>query len=167
MLKNILSNETCAKCRLCCIFDKYDVWETPVITRELFVKLSAERHDLKMVSKGVSGGYVFNMENCWDEEEEIFRCPALDPKKGCTLGDNKPFDCRIWPFRVMETEDKRFRMITVSPVCPEIFDRPLSQLSEFVKEKLENTVFDYAEKNPEIVKKYIKGYQVLAIRKQK
>ena len=35
MLKKILSGEACAKCRLCCIFDRYDVWETPVFTAEL------------------------------------------------------------------------------------------------------------------------------------
>lgn len=53
---------------MCCIFDKYDVWETPVIIRELYTKISAERPDLKMVSRGNGGGYVFNMEDCWDEE---------------------------------------------------------------------------------------------------
>ena len=98
MLRNILSPETCAKCRMCCIFDKYDVWETPVVSAELYEKIHAARPELKFVSKGDSGAYIFNMEETWDSERELFICPALDPDKGCTLGDNKPFDCKIWPY---------------------------------------------------------------------
>ena len=52
MLRNILSPETCAKCRICCIFDKYDVWETPVVSAELYEKIHAARPELKFVSKG-------------------------------------------------------------------------------------------------------------------
>ena len=164
MLKNILSGETCAKCRLCCIFDKYDVWETPVITRELYTKISAERPELKMVSKGVSGGYVFNMEDCWDEEEEIYRCPALDPQKGCTLGENKPFDCSIWPYRVMDLNGAR--VISIASVCPELYKKPLNVLVEELEGGLADIIFAEAARNPSIVKPYELGYPILKVRNE-
>ncbi|MCI7767672.1 MAG: GNAT family N-acetyltransferase [Oscillospiraceae bacterium] len=162
MLKNILSGESCAKCRLCCIFDKYDVWETPVITRELYTKISAARPELKMVSKGGNDGYIFNMEGCWDEEEEIYRCPALDPEKGCTLGENKPFDCSIWPFRVMDLNGAR--VISIASVCPELYKLPLNVLVGELENGLADIIFAEAAKNPAIVKPYQQGYPILKVR---
>ena len=164
MLKNILSNETCAKCRLCCIFDKYDVWETPVITKELYNRLSAERPDLKMVSKGGNDGYVFNMEDCWDEADELYRCPALDPKTGCTLGDSKPFDCRIWPYRVMDLNGTR--VISIASVCPDLYKKPLNLLVEELDNGLGDIIFAEAAKNPAIVKPYQQGYPILKVRNE-
>lgn len=161
MLKNILSNETCAKCQLCCIFDKYDVWETPVITRELYNKLSTERPDLKMVSKGGNGGYIFNMEDCWDDKDELYRCPALDPKTGCTLGDSKPFDCRIWPYRVMDLNGAR--VISIASVCPDLYKKPLNLLVEELDSGLADIIFAEAAKNPSIVKPYEQGYPILKV----
>ena len=51
MLRNILSPETCAKCRICCIFDKYDVWETPVVSAELYEKIHASPRYFRFVSE--------------------------------------------------------------------------------------------------------------------
>ena len=31
----------------------------------------------------------------------------LDNEKGCILGDDKPFDCRIWPLRVMALNETK------------------------------------------------------------
>ena len=160
MLKGLLENKTCAACRICCGFDSTDLWEMPVMTGETAQKLRELKPDTSF--KETNGGYVTDAGKL--EPDELFFCPALDHEKGCILGADKPFDCKIWPFRVMETEDKRFRMITVSPVCPEIYSRPVSQLEEFVHEKLEDTVFEYAQKHPEIIKKYIEGYPILSIK---
>ena len=163
MLKNILSPQSCAKCRICCIFDKYDVWETPVISDELYEKLKETRPDLKFVSKGGSGAYIFNMESTWDEKEELFRCPALDPQKGCTLGELKPFDCKIWPYRIMELGDRR--VITIASICPEMYSKPLNKLVEELETGLADVIFAEADKNPAIIKPYEQGYPVLAVQK--
>ncbi|MFR2154515.1 MAG: hypothetical protein ACLS48_07625 [[Eubacterium] siraeum] len=34
MLTEILSREACAKCRVCCVFDKDDIWEIPCYSAE-------------------------------------------------------------------------------------------------------------------------------------
>lgn len=114
MLKKILDNKACAKCQLCCIFERYEVWETPVFTEEIKNKLLKLRPDTKFISK--DGGYIFRVEKL--DEGQLFSCPALDKQKGCILGDEKPFDCRIWPYRIMNIEGRR--AITISNICGEL-----------------------------------------------
>ena len=162
MLKNILSPKTCADCRICCIFDKYDVWETPVISEELAEKIKVSNPDLKFVSKGDSGSYIFNMEKTWDEKEELFSCPALDPQKGCTLGDNKPFDCKIWPYRIMELNG--VLVIAIASICPDLYEKPLRLLVNELENGLADMIFAEAEKNPAIIKPYEQGYPILKVK---
>ena len=57
MLKKILSPESCAQCRLCCIFDRYDVWETPVFNEFQRDLILAERPDTEFVPK--DGGLIW------------------------------------------------------------------------------------------------------------
>lgn len=159
MLKNILSPSSCAECRLCCIFDRYDVWETPVFTAEIRDRIIAARPGTEFVTK--DGGYIFKVTEF--NEEQLFSCPALT-ENGCMLGDDKPFDCRIWPYRIMEVGGRR--AITIASICDEMYHRPLSQLVDFLKNGLADEIFAYADLHPEIVKPYYEGYPVLLFEKK-
>ena len=162
MLKKILSSNTCAECRICCVFDKYDVWETPVISRELKEKIAGEFPELRFVSKG--DAFIFNMEENWNNEKELFYCPALDPQKGCTLGDMKPFDCKVWPYRIMDLGENL--VISIASICPEMYARPLSELTSALEDGLAEKIFAEAEKNPEMVKPYEQGYPILKVKER-
>ncbi len=163
MLKGLLDKKACADCKICCGFDNTDIWEMPLMTKKTADTLLKLKPDTKLIENDI--GYTADAGELKDGE--IFFCPALDHEKGCILGDDKPFECSVWPYRVMETEDKRFRMITISPVCDELYNRPLSQICKFMKENLENALFEYAELHPEIIKPYNEGYPILAFRDQK
>ena len=154
MLKKILSGKSCAECRLCCIFDRYDAWETPVFTEEIRDRIRAARPDAEFVTK--DGGYIFRVGEL--KGDELFSCPALTDT-GCMLGNDKPFDCRIWPYRIMEVGGRR--AITFASICDELYHRPLSELVGLLKEGLADTIFAYADEHPEIVKPYYEGYPVL------
>lgn len=154
MLKKILDNRTCAECKLCCIFDRYDIWETPVFDEHAKNKLESLA-DAEFVQK--DGGYIFKAEKF--DDEGLFTCPALDSEKGCMLGDEKPFDCRIWPYRIMQIGDKR--AITIAEICDAMYNKPLSELVGFLKKGLADTIFRYADSHPEIVKPYDNSYPVL------
>lgn len=154
MLKKILSGKTCAECRLCCVFDRYDIWETPVFTDDVKERIREKKPSAQFVPK--DGGWIFKAEKLTDDQ--LFSCPALT-EKGCMLGDDKPFDCRIWPYRIMNVGGRP--AITIASICEEMYSRPLSQLVDFLKEGLAETIFDYAEEHPEIVKPYYEGYPVL------
>ena len=160
MLKKILSGEACAACKLCCIFDRYDVWETPVFTEEIRDRILEARPETQFVTK--DGGYIFRVGKI--SGDQLFSCPAL-PDSGWMLGDDKPFDCRIWPYRIMNVGGRR--AITIASICDELYNRPLSQLVDFLKEGLAEEIFAYADKHPEIVKPYYEGYPVLMFERNK
>lgn len=155
MLKNILSGESCAKCQLCCIFDKYDIWETPTVNDELFEKIKNEYPEVEFIEKA-EGGRILKCI----PDGELFNCPLLDKSSGCKLGDSKPFDCKIWPYRIMEFGGKR--VISIASICSEMYNKPLSALvNELMENGLAEKIFSEADIHPEIVKPYQKGYPIL------
>lgn len=159
MLNKILSSETCGRCRVCCGFDENDKWEIPLIFREIRGKVE-EKLGLHLSPRG--NEYVFDMQ--FDGDKVVF-CPALG-ENGCTLGDLKPFDCLVWPFRVNRLGE--FKVITVSPVCESVSSLPLDTLTRFVNEDgFAAMLFKTAEKHPDMVKPYIDGYPILAVQPNK
>lgn len=161
MLKEILDPESCAKCRICCVFDSSDIWEMPVFTSETAEKMRSTNPEINFVPYG--NGFVIDPGELG--ESELFNCPALT-ENGCMLGDEKPFDCRIWPFRIMNVGG--IRAITIASLCSELYSRPLSQLVDFLNKGLAENIFRYADEHPEIVKPYDDGYPVLKLeRKEK
>ena len=160
MLKNILKSSDCASCRICCIFDKYDIWETPVLDQELKNRVSERFPELSFVRKGE--GWLFRMT---ESEDELYYCPALDPKSGCILGDDKPFDCKIWPYRIMSLGGRR--VISMASICPTMYAKPLSELcAELEKNGLAETIFAFADSHPDIVKPYEEGYPILKVERE-
>lgn len=152
MLKEILSPNSCKSCRMCCVFDRDDVWEIPVFSDEKRAALTKEMPEaaLKQVS---DSGWVFEMKF---DEKELAYCPALS-ESGCTLKESKPFDCKIWPFRVMERGGELF--LTLAPLCGAVNGLDEAVLEQFAQ-RLAPTAFDEAEKNPSIVKPYVDGYKI-------
>ncbi len=157
MLSKILSKEECAKCRICCCFDSSDIWEAPVITQskadEILKDYNSEQ---KFLNK--DDHYILDMKK--EADKDLFYCSMLDNQSGCIMKDKKPFDCRIWPFRIMDLNGTN--VITLSPVCPVVKTRSLEELSDFAKE-LAPIVFKEAKVNPQIIKPYINGYPILAV----
>ena len=156
-LEKILSSESCGKCRVCCGFTKDDIWEIPLVYAENR-KGVEEKTGAALIPRG--GEFVFDMDfkGC-----DISYCPAIS-ENGCVLGELKPFDCAVWPFRVNSLGD--MRVITVSPVCEEVSALPLKTLSDFVNaDGFADTLFAEARKHPDMVKPYIDGYPILAVEK--
>lgn len=155
MLKKILKGSDCAECRVCCVFDKSDMWEIPLIGAELYDYIRKNFPEQKLQKR--MNSHVFDMEF---EANGLSYCPMLG-EKGCLLGDNKPFDCKIWPLRVMSVGENR--VITASPVCETVSKLPIAAMSEFVAENAD-TIFKAAENQPDIVKPYIDGYPIFAVK---
>lgn len=158
MVKKLLSSENCGQCRVCCGFTRDDIWEIPLIFAENRT-VTEEKLGVKLLERGKE--FVFDMNF---DGGEISYCPALS-ENGCMLGELKPFDCAVWPFRVNMLGNKR--VITVSPVCDTVFSLPLKELFEFVSaDGFAQKLFAEAEKHPDMVKPYIDGYPILAVNKQ-
>lgn len=116
MLRRILSEADCAECRLCCGFYESEIWEVPLIDDELAEKYP--EYDFKAVNY---------------DENGLHKCPALG-ESGCKLGSDKPFDCRLWPFRAMKLGEHL--VIAISPLCKKLNAKPLAELSEFADAEL-------------------------------
>lgn len=157
MLTKLLSKDECAKCRICCAFDSYDIWETPTITDDVREIISSEiLPEQEYLHKGEATMLKLNRE----EKEDLYYCTMLDKSSGCKLGDRKPFDCRIWPLRIMTFGGKR--VITVSPICPVVMKKPLEDVVTVAKE-LAPLIFEQADIHPEFVKNYEPGYTIVVI----
>ena len=155
MLKDILSPSDCAKCRVCCVFDHYDLWESPIIPDEMKKSLSELDPELEFIPRNDS--WVFNMNGL---DDGLYYCPMLTDT-GCRLGDSKPFDCRIWPYRVMNFRG-RF-VITIASICPVMYKKPLNALIAELDGGLANIIFAEAENNPDIIKEYDNSYPILKV----
>lgn len=164
MLKNILEPSSCAKCRVCCVFDRDDIWEIPLVSAELLMYIKEKVNpDIEFEKFGSEYRFVMPFE----EGKELSYCPMLT-ETGCVLKDNKPFDCRVWPFRVNRISDN-LCAITVSPVCESVSSLPLNKLRDFLfddrkGESLADTMFSYVKTSPDNIKPYIENYPILAIR---
>lgn len=159
MLSKILSKEECAKCRICCTFDSYDLWETPYINVSLASKILQEYAPQQEFIKKDSH-FLLKMNK--EADQDLYICSLLDQDKGCILGQDKPFDCKIWPFRVMSLNG--IKVITLSPVCPALQKKPIGEITEVAKE-IAPEIFKYANENPEAVKPYLPDYTILVVEK--
>ena len=170
MLSSILSKTSCAACKFCCSFRRQSLWETPLFPPEVAEKLSRE-NEYGVVGEfaqvGCDGQNVQDacrlvLENNYrtDDPEEEVPCMFLDPQKGCILnGDDKPFDCSIWPLRIMNKDGKL--VIALTPTCSAIGAVPSQALVELVQNGLGEKIFEYAKTHPYIVKEYHQGFPVI------
>ena len=97
---------------------------------------------------------------CTQDSEEEAACDYLDAHKGCILTqEDKPFDCKIWPLRIMRKGDRL--VIALTPTCPSIGREPSEELKELVNNGLGEVIYNYAKENPFIIKEYKEGFPII------
>ena len=163
MLSKVLEKSTCAECRFCCSFKRGSLWETPLFPKETVERLKKDRNVDFVLDE--TEGYEYGRmslegEYRTEDENEETPCMFLDGSRGCVLSDeDKPFDCKIWPLRIMR--DGGELVIALTPTCPAINRVPLERMKELVEEGLGDTIYDYAASHPFIIKQYREGFPVL------
>lgn len=166
MLSKVLEKSTCAKCKFCCSFRRCSLWETPLFpenTVEKLESLGSYQFDMNDDNGKYGRMHLQNSYNTDDENEEV-PCFFLDPDKGCMLSyEDKPFDCKIWPLRIMKKDDEY--VIALTPTCPSIGKEPSDELQKLVDDGLGDVIYDYAKTHPFIIKDYKEGFPVLMVRK--
>ena len=158
MLSSILSKSQCAACKFCCSFRRQSLWETPLFPPEVVEKLS-KPNEYGVVGEFRDGQIVLGGYKTADPEEEV-PCTFLDPHKGCILNpEDKPFDCSIWPLRIMRKDGEL--VIALTPTCPSIGAVPSQALVNLVKNGLGDKIFEYAKTHPYIIKEYREGFPII------
>lgn len=79
---------------------------------------------------------------------------------GCTMGTEKPFDCQVWPFRLMRDKDGAVR-ITVADYCPGMQSYSTLQLREFLQKGLAEQLLAYGKAHPSHVHPMAEAYRVV------
>lgn len=167
MLSSILSKKQCAACKFCCSFRRQSLWETPLFPPEVVEKLSKPNEygvvgEFAQASRDVQDARRLVLEDKYrtDDPEEEVPCTFLDPQKGCILKwEDKPFDCSIWPLRIMDKGGKL--VIALTPTCHAIGAVPNQALVNLVENGLGDKIFEYAKTHPEIIKEYREGFPII------
>lgn len=165
MLSKILNKEDCAKCRFCCSFRRKSLWETPLFTKENIEAIKGNENlddSCLLVNDSPKGIYArYDLSNCYktDDSKEEVPCPYLG-ENGCVLSDNeKPWDCKIWPLRVMRKS--RELVVALTPTCPEINKLEFEKVREFVEKELKSGLLEYAKEHEFLVKEYKEGFKII------
>ncbi len=168
MLSSLLTKKRCAACKFCCSFRRQSLWETPLFPLKVVEKLSLPNEygvvgEFRAVvdpQKSCAGRLVLeNNYRTADPEEEV-SCTFLDPQKGCILKpEDKPFDCSIWPLRIMNKDGEL--VIALTPTCPSIGAVPSQALNELVKNGLGEKILAYAKAHPYIIKEYRADFPII------
>jgi hypothetical protein len=158
MLSRLLTKKQCAACKFCCSFRRQSLWETPLFPPEIIENLS-KANEYGVVGEFRDGQIVLGGYHTDNPEEEV-PCTFLDPHKGCILkAEDKPFDCSIWPLRVMDKDGEL--VVALTPTCPTIRSTPQPELIELVQNGLGEKILEYAKTHPEIIKKYREGFPII------
>ncbi len=161
MLERLLSKADCAACRLCCKFDSYDLWQTPVIYKTLASRILQEYSPrMEFVKRGEH--FLIKMEK--EQGADVYLCPLLDEDKGCIMGDDKPFDCEIWPFMIMELCGRK--VLTLSPACPVVNSKKFDDVC-ISAQAAAAEAFAMADEHPELVRPYLDDHPILAVEKSR
>ena len=125
LLEPFLSSADCDSCRLCCYFHDDDKHDAPLLDdrqREELETLYPER--LRFTQKGDFWQIVLESVDA-DAAGQRYVCPLLDRKTHLctarTAGVTDIFDCRTWPFQVMQQGERT--VFTVSCDCPKVAPR--------------------------------------------
>lgn len=164
MLSKILSKKECASCRFCCSFRRQSLWEVPVFTSENINAVKIYHRELSDNLISFSEGGItyakYDLRNSYktnDPNEEVL-CPFLDPIKGCVLSDEeKPWDCKIWPFRVVKNDSDEI-FVALTPTCPGINKLDKSEIESFADASFNDSLLAYAKEHPYLIKDFRDGF---------
>lgn len=153
MLSKILKTEDCKCCKKCCKFFLDEDWDIPLLTES-----EKNLHEF-------NPNIVYSHSKLWKinilglNNEIKTSCPFLDESIGCILSDNKPFECKIWPFHIMKRNGNEL-LITLSKECPIINKCDKEKIIAIAidnKDKLFKVAFEY----PEILKHFSDDYEII------
>lgn len=157
MLKSILSAQTCAECRNCCVFEEKSAWELPVFPVGAAARL-IDHPDYPITEE--NGRYRITLP--YDNTHIAQPCPFLDEHTGCTLPpEEKPFACSIWPVRVMRDPESGAPRLALYQGCSGISAEQHPELDQLLADGLRDRILAEAAADPSLILPYHPNYRFL------
>lgn len=158
MLTHLFTPEQCALCKLCCNFHRSSAWETPVIDDKLATTLNES--GVPMIYRK-DGSRTFCLTFTSSDPSESANCPVLDTCKGCMLPrEQRPFECRIWPLRLMREDDGTL-ILGLYLNCPALTPSVRNKIIQEATGALLPMLIEEAHRQPLIVRPVDPAYAVI------
>lgn len=163
MLTEFISAEQCANCRLCCNFHRSSAWESPSLHPELADRLRQMGIPLKKREErpGCSAE-TFELHFHSQNPEKSALCPLLG-SEGCILPrKERPFECLIWPLRLMFSPEGIPSIALYNAGCPAVLlPKDREKLIQFAAGPLLPTLRRYAASFPSVIRPFHPNYTII------
>lgn len=158
MLAEVLSEKDCAKCEFCCSFRRASLDLTPCFDKENIEEIMRLYPEAKFKTRS-DGAVTIDLDDKYETDDVSEEALCYFNRKGCILPSHlKPFDCSLWPFRLMKNGDGL--SIALVPSCPYIDKSDLTKLKK-AAENVGKAAIEYSKDHPEIIIEYRDDYSVL------
>ena len=115
-LYQIIPNDVCLSCDVCCRFLEPDSPLAPIFTEEERKQVISQGTDPAIFRPQID-------ENSTQVKlkpyEDYYICPYFEPETSkCLIYKNRPFDCKLYPFALMYNEDRSSILLGLDTLCP-------------------------------------------------
>ena len=160
MLKKILSQDICGKCRICCSFVEGDVFEAPVFENSAMEYIKSIKPDVEFDEIYLDNEKKYRARYEFENSSQIKLCPALNESTGCMLSEcNKPYECKLWPVRIFEGDDGID--VGISTMCSYLCKDDCSEVKKILAEGLEERILSDIDRYHLKPQKDNTGYKIL------
>lgn len=110
-MKQIIKHEQCLRCRECCRFRADRLYFAPLFTQDEIESIRQTGADMPEFVPFQGSDKVFQIKlQPAQIKDPVYEyvCPFLDEANYvCTIYEQRPFDCQVWPFIVMREAGRK------------------------------------------------------------
>lgn len=138
-LYQIIPNDVCFSCDVCCRFLESDSPLAPIFTvkeKQHAISQGAASTLFQLQADGKSSQIKLK------PHEDFYICPFFEPETSrCTIYVHRPLDCQLYPFALMFNEDRSGVVLGVDMLCPfgeahletEAFQQHLQHVIDYIE----------------------------------
>lgn len=159
-LEEILSPEDCAACEFCCSFRRQSLNLTPCFDEEKIGEICRLYPEARFKNLP-NGAVTIDLDDKYQTDDSKEEALCHFNRRGCILPPHlKPFDCSLWPFRLMKDKEGDSLVLALVPTCPKIRKDDTGKFREAALDMAKESV-QYAATHPEIIIEYRPDYQII------
>lgn len=146
------TTQSCLNCKGCCKFEEEKLYFAPLFTKDELRKIDVKKAEFKPY-KNSNNVYQIKLK----KQNNLYICPFLKQNHLCEIYNERPFDCRFWPFMFMKKNNKVY-LCCDTDLCPEVEELTEKQFNE-LKDKVlkyikDNNILDLIKTHKDLIWDY-------------